>query len=84
MVRDNNKEIKRQKSILYNYNEKYAYKKRLSLERQIMNTTMVNNDSTSHENNLPLGLDQRPPSNSSMRIIKELDQDIVSKVLLIA
>lgn len=83
-MRDNNKEIKRQKSILYNYNEKYAYKKRLSLERQILNTNIANNESTSHENNLPLGLEQRPASLGSMRIIKELDQDIVSKVLLIA
>lgn len=84
VVRENNKEIKRQKSILYNYNEKYAYKKRLSLERQIMTTSLAHNDSTSHENNPPLGLEQRPASHGTMRIIKELDQDIVSKVLLIA
>ena len=32
-IRINNKRIKQQKSEKFNYNEKYAYKKRLSLER---------------------------------------------------
>ena len=30
-IRENNKGIKKMKSLLYNYNEKYSYKKRMSL-----------------------------------------------------
>jgi hypothetical protein len=82
VVRESNREIKRQKSILYHYNQKYAYKKRLSLERQILSTATGNTDSASIDTH------HMPPEMtaevSNMRIIKELDQEIVSKILLIA
>lgn len=77
VVRESNREIKRQKSILYHYSQKYAYKKRLSLERQILSNAPPISDSPTHEHPLPT------PA-PAMRIIKELDQDIISKILLIA
>lgn len=40
-----------------------------------------NNESTSHEQHLPL---EHPTPPTDMRILKELDQDILSKILLIA
>lgn len=78
VVRASNRAIKKQKSILYRYSQKYAYKKRLSLERQIL--AHPASDSTSHDHAPPPA--EHPPEH--MRIIKELDQDIVSKILLIA
>jgi hypothetical protein len=79
VVRESNRAIKKQKSVLYHYNQKYAYKKRLSLERQILAHPAPHHssDSTSFDN-------PPPTADPAMRIIKELDQDIVSKVLLIA
>lgn len=53
IIHKNNIEIKRKKSSLYNYNEKYAYKKRLSLERQIIKEKKIDEDiSNQHSENV--------------------------------
>jgi hypothetical protein len=77
-IREHNLNSKKRKSQLYRYAEKYVYKKRLSLEREIMEGS----SDCGRSNNYKTETDV--PQEEELRIVKELDHAIINKILLLA
>lgn len=77
-IREHNISSKKRKSQLYRYAEKYIYKKRLSLEREILEGSSECGKSVNYKTETDI------PQEEELRIVKELDQAIINKILLLA